>query len=61
VIQAFKEAQITVVESKLSAANDTVFHTFVIKSQGSEQLTKEKLMAAFSRESSSLHSLSSTG
>ncbi|KAG5222239.1 transcription factor bHLH [Salix suchowensis] len=48
VIQAFKEAQITVVESKLSAANDT-------------QLTKEKLMAAFSRESSSLHSLSSTG
>ncbi|CAK7348707.1 unnamed protein product [Dovyalis caffra] len=61
VIQAFKEAQITVVESKLSAANDTVFHTFVIKSQGSEQLTKEKLMAAFSRESSSLQSLSSTG
>ncbi|KAJ7951317.1 transcription factor bHLH13 [Quillaja saponaria] len=48
VIQAFKEAQITVVESKLSATNDSVFHTFVIKSQGSEQLTKEKLIAAFS-------------
>ncbi|OMO64270.1 hypothetical protein CCACVL1_21894 [Corchorus capsularis] len=54
VIQAFKEAQINVVESKLVAADDTVFHTFVIKSQGSEQLTREKLIAAFSRESSSL-------
>ncbi|XVF33153.1 hypothetical protein REPUB_Repub17cG0143700 [Reevesia pubescens] len=53
VIQAFKEAQINVLESKLVAADDTVFHTFVIKSQGSEQLTREKLIAAFSRESSS--------
>jgi hypothetical protein len=61
VIQALKEAQVTVIESKLSAANDTVFHTFVIKSEGSEQLTKEKLMAAISCESSSLQSLSSTG
>nr|DAD34815.1 TPA_asm: hypothetical protein HUJ06_005455 [Nelumbo nucifera] len=54
VIHAFKEAQITVVESKISAGNDTVFHTFVVKSQGSEQLTKEKLIAAFSHESSTL-------
>lgn len=61
VIQAFKEAQVTVVESKLSAANDTVLHTFVIKSQGSDQLTKEKLIAAFSRESNSLQALSSVG
>nr|WIE96161.1 basic helix-loop-helix transcription factor [Loropetalum chinense var. rubrum] len=61
VIQAFKEAEINVVESKLAAGNDTVFHTFVIKSQGSEQLTKEKLMAAFSRESNSLQPLSSVG
>ncbi|OMP08634.1 hypothetical protein COLO4_06275 [Corchorus olitorius] len=62
VIQAFKEAQINVVESKLVAADDTVFHTFVIKSQGSEQLTREKLIAAFSRESSSLQQpLSSLG
>jgi len=61
VIQALKEAQVTVIESKLSTANDTVFHTFVIKSGGSEQLTKEKLMAAISCESSSLQSLSSTG
>ncbi|KAF7826193.1 transcription factor bHLH13 [Senna tora] len=59
VINAFKEEQLSVVESKLAAANDTVFHTFVIKSQGSEQLTKEKLMAAFSHESNSLQPLSS--
>uniref|UniRef100_A0A5B7AG75 Transcription factor n=1 Tax=Davidia involucrata TaxID=16924 RepID=A0A5B7AG75_DAVIN len=61
VIQAFKEEQITVVESKLVAGDDTVFHTFVIKSQGSEQLTKEKLIAAFSRESNSLQTLPSIG
>ncbi|XP_065860181.1 transcription factor MTB1-like [Euphorbia lathyris] len=53
VIQAFKESQVSVIESKLAAANDTVFHTFVVKSQGgAEQLTKEKLMAALAHESS---------
>ncbi|XP_057497872.1 transcription factor MTB1-like [Actinidia eriantha] len=57
VIQAFKEAQITVVESKLATGNDMIFHTFVIKSQGSERLTKERLVAAFSRESNSLQPL----
>ncbi|KDP28477.1 hypothetical protein JCGZ_14248 [Jatropha curcas] len=61
VIQALKDAQINVVDSKLAAANDTVFHTFVIKSQGSEQITKEKLMAAFSHESNSLQQLSPIG
>ncbi|KAK6919967.1 Myc-type, basic helix-loop-helix (bHLH) domain [Dillenia turbinata] len=61
VIQAFKEAQITVLDSKVAAGIDTVFHTFVIKSQGSEQLTKEKLIAAFSRESNTLQPLSSVG
>ncbi|KAJ1414723.1 hypothetical protein SESBI_18666 [Sesbania bispinosa] len=61
VIQTFKETQVSVVESKLSAANDTIFHTFVIKSQGSEQLTKDKLIAAFSQESNSLQPLSSVG
>ena len=60
IIQTFKEAQITVMESKLAAADDTVFHTFVIKSQGSEQLMKEKLLAALSRESNSLQPLSSS-
>ncbi|KAL3517316.1 hypothetical protein ACH5RR_024218 [Cinchona calisaya] len=49
VIQAFKEAEVNVVESKLAAGNDKVFHTFVVKSPGSEQLTKNKLIAAISR------------
>lgn len=53
-IETFKEAQISVVESKLAAANDTIYHNFVIKSEGSEQLTKDKLIAAFARESNSL-------
>lgn len=61
VIQAFKEAHVTVVESRLAAANDMVFHTFVIKSQGAEQLTKEKLIAALSLESNSLQQLSPVG
>ncbi|KAM7508559.1 hypothetical protein LguiA_019012 [Lonicera macranthoides] len=61
VIQVLKEAQVTVLDSKLAATNDSVFHTFIIKSQGSEQLTKEKLTAAFSRESNCLQSLSSVG
>lgn len=54
VIETFKEAQISVVESKLVAANDTIYHNFVIKPEGSEQLTKDKLIAAFTRESNSL-------
>ncbi|KAH7862908.1 hypothetical protein Vadar_010989 [Vaccinium darrowii] len=57
VIQAFKEAQITVLESKLAVGNETIFHTFVIKSQGSEQITKERLVAAFSHESNSMQPL----
>ncbi|XP_009627739.1 transcription factor MTB2 [Nicotiana tabacum] len=54
VIEAFKEARVNVVESKLAAGNDAVYHTFVVESSGSEQLTKEKLMAAFSGESNAL-------
>ncbi|MCD7465862.1 Transcription factor mtb1 [Datura stramonium] len=61
VIEAFKEAQVNVVESKLAAGNDTVYHTFVVKSSGPEQLTKDKLMAAFSGESNSLQPFSSVG
>ncbi|CAN1126205.1 Transcription factor MTB1 [Linum perenne] len=46
VIQFFKEAKIIVIDSKLAATNDTVYHTFVVKAaQGLEQLRKERLMA----------------
>ncbi|KAI4364688.1 hypothetical protein MLD38_020745 [Melastoma candidum] len=54
VIQAFKEAQITVLDSQMTAVNDTVLHTFAIKPQGSEQVTKDKLTAALARESKSM-------
>lgn len=54
VIQAFQDARVTVLESKITTGTDTVFHTFVVKSQGSEQLTKEKLIQVFTRESNSL-------
>ncbi|KAK9051403.1 hypothetical protein SSX86_028030 [Deinandra increscens subsp. villosa] len=50
VIQTFEDSKIKVMESKMSAVNDMMFHTFVVKSQGPEQLTKEKLISAFSRE-----------
>lgn len=53
VIQTFEESKIKVVESKMNAINDMMFHTFVVKSQGPEQLTKESLISAFSRETSS--------
>ncbi|CAI9101109.1 OLC1v1038363C1 [Oldenlandia corymbosa var. corymbosa] len=49
IVQAFKEAEVNVLESKLTTASDKVFHTFIVKSLGSEQkLTKEKLIAALS-------------
>lgn len=57
VIQVFRDAQVTVTESELTAGSDAVFHTFVIKSKGPEQLTKEKLVAVFSRQANSLQPL----
>ncbi|KAJ0430445.1 putative transcription factor bHLH family [Helianthus annuus] len=54
VVQTFEQAKIKVMESKMTTINDMVFHTFVVKSHGPEQLTKEKLISAFSRETNSL-------
>ncbi|KAK1364225.1 transcription factor bHLH13-like [Heracleum sosnowskyi] len=61
VIEALREAQLGIVESKVAASNDTVFHTFVIKMEGTEQLTKERLLAAFWHQASSSQPLSSVG
>lgn len=58
VIQAINDAQATIVEAKMATGSERVFHTFVVKSHGSERLTKEKLIEAFSRKSSSPHQLS---
>ncbi|MED6211709.1 hypothetical protein PIB30_076300 [Stylosanthes scabra] len=52
--QALKDSDMmSVLESTLDATNKHVFHTFVIKSHESEQLTKEKVLAAVSGESNS--------
>ncbi|VFQ82016.1 unnamed protein product [Cuscuta campestris] len=54
IIQSLKEASIRVAESRVIAGADTVLHTLVVKSSGPEPLTRDKLIAAFYRESSSL-------
>ncbi|CAM0957301.1 unnamed protein product [Alopecurus aequalis] len=54
VFQAFEEAEVKVGESKIASNNGTVVHSFVIKSPGSEQQTREKLIAAMSRAMNSL-------
>ncbi|KAJ0986125.1 hypothetical protein J5N97_004481 [Dioscorea zingiberensis] len=53
VIQAFRESEINVTESKILVGSDSVVHTFAVKSPGSEQLTREKLVAAISHEMNS--------
>ncbi|VVA89674.1 unnamed protein product [Arabis nemorensis] len=59
IFHAFEEAKVEVINSNLEVSQDTVLHTFVIKS---EELTKEKLISAFSREqSSSVQSRTSSG
>nr|QPN02376.1 transcription factor JRB1 [Salvia miltiorrhiza] len=58
VIQAINDAQATIIDAKMATGSERVFHTFVVKSHGSERLTKEKLIEAFSRRSSSPHQLS---
>ncbi|VAI09145.1 unnamed protein product [Triticum turgidum subsp. durum] len=54
VFQAFEEAEVKVGESKIASNNGKVMHSFVIKSPGSEQQTREKLIAAMSRAMNSM-------
>ncbi|PKA45744.1 Transcription factor bHLH13 [Apostasia shenzhenica] len=55
VILAFKELETAIVESKSSASEDSVLHTFVVRSAaGAEQATKEKLITAISGKMSSI-------
>lgn len=48
VIRAIKDAEATIMDAKMAAGSDKVFHTFVVKSLGPKPLTKEKLVEAFS-------------
>lgn len=50
VIQAIKNAQATILEAKMATGSERVFHTFVVKSNGPERLTKERLIEAFSHK-----------
>lgn len=46
-IQAIKDTNACIVHANFSIGSEQVLHTFIVKSQGSEQLTKEKLIKAF--------------
>ncbi|KZV21906.1 hypothetical protein F511_05596 [Dorcoceras hygrometricum] len=47
IVHAIKNAEATILEAKMATGSEKVFHTFVVKSQGSDALTKEKLFQAF--------------
>jgi hypothetical protein len=55
VFQAFEEAEVRLGESKVTGNNNngTVVHSFIIKCPGTEQQTREKVIAAMSRAMSS--------
>ncbi|XP_073045052.1 transcription factor MTB1-like [Primulina eburnea] len=46
-IQAVKDTNACIVDANFSIGSEQVLHTFVVKSRGSQQLTKEKLIKAF--------------
>ncbi|KAG8363246.1 hypothetical protein BUALT_Bualt19G0002200 [Buddleja alternifolia] len=59
VVQAIKDAKGTIVEEQFATGSEKVFQTFFVKSQGSERLTKEKLIEALSNEPISQQQFSS--
>lgn len=63
VLQSFERANINVMSSKLAAGHETVLHSVIVKSEDSEQVFKERLVAALSQDpnDNSRAALSSTG
>ncbi|KAL1565914.1 transcription factor MTB1-like [Salvia divinorum] len=49
-VRAIKDARATIVDAKFASGSEKVFHTFVVKSDAPERLTKEKLLGAMSRD-----------
>ncbi|KAL5220593.1 hypothetical protein ABZP36_025306 [Zizania latifolia] len=49
VFEAFEEAEVQAGESKITSNNGTAVHSFIIKCPGTEQQTREKVIAAMSR------------
>ncbi|CAN8295944.1 unnamed protein product [Cochlearia groenlandica] len=59
ILHAFEEAKVEMINTKMEFSQEAVLHTFVIKP---EELTKEKLISALSREqASSVQSRTSSG
>ncbi|CAA0827200.1 Transcription factor bHLH13 [Striga hermonthica] len=48
VIQAINDAQGIIIDARMAAGSEKVFHTFVVRSLGSERLNKEKLAQSLS-------------
>lgn len=61
IIKAINNAHATVVEARFTTRNEKVYHTFIVKSQGAERLTKEKFTEAFSEKLNPSPQLSSVG
>ncbi|XP_074568856.1 transcription factor MTB2-like [Curcuma longa] len=53
IIQALNRSEVEVAESKATVRGDTVVHTFVVKSAGDAETTREKLMTALRHGQSS--------
>nr|WOV89692.1 MYC9 [Pogostemon cablin] len=49
-VRAIKKSGATIVEAKFASGTEKVFHTFVVKSEGPDRLTKEKLIEAISQD-----------
>lgn len=60
-IRGIKDAQATIVDAQFASGSEKVFHTFVVKSDAPERLTKEKLLEAMSRDPTLLQRSSSPG
>ncbi|KAL6569642.1 hypothetical protein OROMI_014156 [Orobanche minor] len=52
-IHAIKAAHGTIIEARMATGSEKVFHTFVVKSLGSERVTEEKLVQALSLRTNS--------
>ncbi|KAL8541011.1 hypothetical protein ACS0TY_002336 [Phlomoides rotata] len=60
-VRAIKESGATIVDAKFASGSEKVFHTFVVKSEGPERITKEKLIEAISRDPNLEQQSSSVG
>lgn len=60
-VRALNDSGATIVDAKFASGSEKVFHTFVVKSEGPERITKEKLVEAIFRDPSLEQQSSSIG